>query len=163
MADFKNFVSLQRYFASPLAFRSRMATTDAIISGEFALNFFERSAREVSHLAIYVEDGQKFERMCKYLRLEAGYKVNRQLRCSLDHLVEMRDVMEVWLLRNLTKKNGMLRFHSVKRLSNAPGLIDPQKKVWLKRRQKGQISLLRSSQRATVLCNRFCATLTVRF
>ncbi|KAI1322604.1 hypothetical protein F5Y16DRAFT_386197 [Xylariaceae sp. FL0255] len=63
---------LLRFFENPLTFRSQLGKCDALISGSFALQFFEGVLWKESDLDIFVESGNNTEAMEKYL-LEVAY------------------------------------------------------------------------------------------
>ncbi|KAI0765136.1 hypothetical protein C8Q74DRAFT_1450222, partial [Fomes fomentarius] len=63
---------LERFFSNPPAFRSLQATTAAIISGSFAVQFFDRSFYPESDLDIYVHPDAHVRDIALYL-LSEGY------------------------------------------------------------------------------------------
>lgn len=64
---------LERFFDSPDEFRARQRQNDALISGSFALQFFEHVTWPGSDLDMYVETGDRMESMHNYLIGPAGY------------------------------------------------------------------------------------------
>ncbi len=66
---------LSRFFRNPLAFRSSLRRSDALISGSFALQFFERVTWPESDLDIMVRDGDALEEMHRYLTKSEGYSM----------------------------------------------------------------------------------------
>ncbi|KAF7887809.1 uncharacterized protein EAF01_010963 [Botrytis porri] len=69
---------LTRFVQDPVGFRSRLAKHDALISGSFALQFFERRFWLDSDLDIYVQGANNFrdpEQIGKYLIKHEGYKL----------------------------------------------------------------------------------------
>lgn len=66
---------LQRFFNNPCAFRSELGRCEALISGSFALQFFERVTWPQSDLDIFAEEGGNFHSMCIYLESKEGYKL----------------------------------------------------------------------------------------
>lgn len=64
---------LKRFFDDPDAFRAQQRQCDALISGSFALQFFEHVNWPGSDLDMYVEKGQRMESMHRYLTETAGY------------------------------------------------------------------------------------------
>ncbi|THH31081.1 hypothetical protein EUX98_g3103 [Antrodiella citrinella] len=64
--------SLSRYFTDPVAFRSLQAHTGTLMSGSFALQFFDRSFYPESDLDLYVP--QDFDRELMLWLLSQGYK-----------------------------------------------------------------------------------------
>ena len=63
---------LKRYFSNPQSFRSLMARTDMVISGSFALQFFDRSFYPESDLDLYVYYNEKLHEIASHL-LKEGY------------------------------------------------------------------------------------------
>ena len=63
---------LQRFFGSPLAFRSLQARTAAVISGSFAIQFFDRTFYADSDMDIYVHPDKNMLDIGLYLMSE-GY------------------------------------------------------------------------------------------
>lgn len=66
---------LSRFLDSPTAFRSQLGRSNALISGSFALQFFERVVWPDSDLDIMVQEGEDLERMAKHLIESEGYKM----------------------------------------------------------------------------------------
>jgi len=64
---------LRAFLGDPIAFRSRLAQCNALISGSFALQFLERVVWPESDLDIFVEDGPGSLSLCDYLSNEEGY------------------------------------------------------------------------------------------
>ncbi|EPE36883.1 hypothetical protein GLAREA_09046 [Glarea lozoyensis ATCC 20868] len=68
---------LKRFVKDPVSFRSQLATYDALISGSFAVQFFERKIWEDSELDVYVEgwidDQDSFDALGEYLVVNEGY------------------------------------------------------------------------------------------
>ena len=63
---------LKRYFNDPQSFRSLMARTDMVISGSFALQFFDRSFYPESDLDLYAYPNEKLHEIGSHL-LKEGY------------------------------------------------------------------------------------------
>lgn len=63
---------LAYYFDDPLSFRSLMARTHMVISGSFALQFFDRSFYPNSDLDLYIQPDMSIEVVGSYL-LNEGY------------------------------------------------------------------------------------------
>ncbi|KAF7923227.1 uncharacterized protein EAE98_007932 [Botrytis deweyae] len=69
---------LTRFVKDPVGFRSQLAKHDALISGSFALQFFERRFWLDSGLDIYVQDTNNFrtpEKIGKYLVKHESYRL----------------------------------------------------------------------------------------
>lgn len=64
---------LARFFKDPTAFRSHLGRANALISGSFALQFFERVTWPESDLDIMIRDGDGLEEMDRYLTESEGY------------------------------------------------------------------------------------------
>ena len=58
---------LRRFLAQPRAFRSQMGKHGALISGSFAVQFFERVTWPDADLDVFVRYGDEFESLSKYL------------------------------------------------------------------------------------------------
>lgn len=69
--------ALGRYFDDPVGFRSQMAEYDALIFGKFPAQYFERVIWECEPLEILVEDEENAILLSYYLRLEAGYSLQK--------------------------------------------------------------------------------------
>ena len=68
---------LSCFVRDPYGFRSQMAKTDALISGSFAFQFFERTSWKPSDLDIFVEHGEHGEcanTFQRYLLDKEGYE-----------------------------------------------------------------------------------------
>ena len=65
--------ALRHYVDDPQGFRSQMARSDALISGTFAAQFFERAFWERGTLDVWVQGGEGFELFSTYLHDIAGY------------------------------------------------------------------------------------------
>ncbi|KAI0696059.1 hypothetical protein C8T65DRAFT_615610, partial [Cerioporus squamosus] len=63
---------LRRYFSDPLAFRALMSRTGLLISGSFALQFFDRSFYPNSDLDLYVWTDESVIEAGNWLKTE-GY------------------------------------------------------------------------------------------
>lgn len=70
--------SLMRFVYNPVAFRSTLSRQNAIISGSFALQFFDRVVWDGSDLDIYVEDGPGVEELEEYLTKSEDYELQKQ-------------------------------------------------------------------------------------
>ncbi|KAL8936155.1 MAG: hypothetical protein Q9211_004322 [Gyalolechia sp. 1 TL-2023] len=73
-----------------------MAKSDALISGSFALHFFERSVWLPEDLDIYARDGQESNSLSMYLEQSEGYllvsaKENAEEYAGLEFVVSVRN------------------------------------------------------------------------
>ncbi|KAI1143205.1 hypothetical protein F5Y05DRAFT_420937 [Hypoxylon sp. FL0543] len=66
---------LSRFIKYPIQFRSQLGRSGALISGSFALQFFERTLWPDSDLDIVVQDGVNLEGLSKYLTTVERYKM----------------------------------------------------------------------------------------
>jgi hypothetical protein len=64
---------LLRFIKDPISFRSQLAEHDALISGSFALQFFERRIWRDSDLDVYVEELKSPDALGDYLIENEGY------------------------------------------------------------------------------------------
>ncbi|KAL8691236.1 MAG: hypothetical protein Q9218_003494 [Villophora microphyllina] len=64
---------LLRFVKDPWGFRSQLARYDGLISGSFALQFFERVCWEESNLDIFSESGEGAQTLEKYLKEKERY------------------------------------------------------------------------------------------
>ena len=69
---------LRRFVREPVALRSEMGRHDAVISGSFATQFFDRVLWSSSDLDIFAQQGSSAEAMSNYLQLQEHYKMVRQ-------------------------------------------------------------------------------------
>lgn len=86
---------LQRFFEDPIAFRSQLGACDAIMSGGFALRFFEHFLRGNVGLNIYVQQGRKSEALHQHLTCVAGYVLgsrNESPESKRENLFEITQV-----------------------------------------------------------------------
>lgn len=63
---------LGRFLQDPISFRCQLGRSNALISGSFALQFFERVLREDSMLDIFVQNGQDAEGLKNHLLVKEG-------------------------------------------------------------------------------------------
>lgn len=84
---------LSRFVKDQKAFRSQMGKHDVLISGSFALQFFERVFWKDSDLDVFVKRGQGAEAFGSYLCEKEGYKL---LDVKDQDVYAMRDLTEVW-------------------------------------------------------------------
>ncbi|KAK6206043.1 hypothetical protein LQW54_007982 [Pestalotiopsis sp. IQ-011] len=61
------------YFENPIAFRDELGRRNAIITGAFAVQFFERAVWGEPNMEIMVRQGRDAEGMRRFLQQEAGY------------------------------------------------------------------------------------------
>ncbi|KAI0148170.1 hypothetical protein F4776DRAFT_660343 [Hypoxylon sp. NC0597] len=69
---------LARFIKDPTGFRSQLGHSDALISGSFALQFFERITWLDSDLDIVVRDGENLEGLANFLTTVEGYKMTEE-------------------------------------------------------------------------------------
>ena len=88
--------ALRRYFDDPKCFRSQMAKYDALLTGTFAIRYFERAVCESPHLEVVVQRGGS-QLLSKYLSDEAGYKyMNNSATIQTPVVVEVRFRKSSW-------------------------------------------------------------------
>lgn len=63
------------YFENPIAFRDELARRNAIITGAFAVQFFERAVWGEPNMEIMVRQGRDAGWMRRFLEQEAGYEL----------------------------------------------------------------------------------------
>lgn len=80
---------LQRFVREPRRFREQLGKCDGLISGSFALQFFEREYWEGSDLDIYVEEGKGGLGLGRYLVYVEGYDLVKK-SFSLDYRLDTR-------------------------------------------------------------------------
>lgn len=85
---------LCRFVDDPLQFRSQLRKHSAIISGSFALQFFERVVWEVSDLDIYARAGLAAIGLAEYLCEAEGY--NLQLTSTGEEMYVWSHAVQVW-------------------------------------------------------------------
>ncbi len=149
---------LRRFVQDPSALRSQMGKCDALISGSFAIQFFERVTWPDSDLDFFVEQGEGCESFCKYLMDSEGYHLVRS-KMNDDPAgagYSMYDLMEV-IIYALARSSGMSNrdfwFRSEPTPSHARILL----RIRHRRKPRSKSSLLgtyRSSYFSGVLCNR---------
>lgn len=66
---------LQIFVISPTHLRLQMSKSNALISGDFALHFFNRSIRHLEDLDLYARDGQPSLSLGGYLEHSGGYSL----------------------------------------------------------------------------------------
>ena len=82
--------ALHRYFDDPQCFRSQMAKYDALLTGQFATQYFERTVCESQRLDVVVQRGRS-QLMSSYLSNEAGYEyMNTSAAIQTSLVVEVR-------------------------------------------------------------------------
>ena len=142
---------LRRFVQSPSSLRSQMGKFDALISGSFAIQFFERVTWPDSDLDFFVEQGQGCESFCKYLVEAEGYKLVRSKEQDdpTGDGYAMFDLMEVIisaLARSGRTSNGDLWFRSELTPNHArkPWRSRHRRKPWRsrdRRKLKSKLSL----------------------
>ena len=89
-----------------------MAKYDALISGSFALQFFERVTWPDSDLDIFVEQGEGCELFCKYLVEAEGYDLVRSQDQDRYAMYDLMEVSVMALARMGRKSNRNWCFRS---------------------------------------------------
>ncbi|TGO46064.1 hypothetical protein BCON_0347g00110 [Botryotinia convoluta] len=107
---------LKRFVENPIRFRSKLAAHDALISGSFALQFFERRFWQDSDLDIYVngsDESGSLNRLGEYLVNNEGYKLQaakedegNDLHAYAGHLSDILEV-KTYLKINLTEEKPL--------------------------------------------------------
>ncbi|KAI1638414.1 hypothetical protein F4809DRAFT_599895 [Biscogniauxia mediterranea] len=77
-------VKLGRFVKDPVGFRSQLGRSDALISGSFALQFFERVVWPEADLDIMVQDGESLDGLAKLLIEKEGYEMVGERNFSED-------------------------------------------------------------------------------
>jgi hypothetical protein len=67
-------IALKNFVIDATMFRSQLGHYNAMISGSFALNFFQLSNKKVSHLEIFIKDGGGADQFTDYLQKTEKYK-----------------------------------------------------------------------------------------
>ncbi|KAL8683009.1 MAG: hypothetical protein Q9186_001004 [Xanthomendoza sp. 1 TL-2023] len=75
---------LARFVRDPVGLRSQMGRTDALISGSFALQYFERVTWPASDLDIFVEYGEQCQKLCEYLAETEEYCQTKEMVALVD-------------------------------------------------------------------------------
>ncbi len=94
---------LRRFVDDPARFSSLIGRYDALISGSFAVQFFERVMWHDSDLDLYVEDGPGYEALCKFVVDVEGYRPSNPTDLSSYEgkgLVEVHGSLRVMTLRH---------------------------------------------------------------
>ncbi|KAF7910244.1 uncharacterized protein EAE98_012199 [Botrytis deweyae] len=109
-------LQLKRFIEDPITFRSKLATYNALISGSFALQFFERRFWQESDLDIYVngsDDSESHDRLDEYLVNSEGYKLQpakedegNDLHAYAGHLSDILEV-KTYLKMGLTEEKPL--------------------------------------------------------
>ncbi|PNP85051.1 hypothetical protein FNYG_01576 [Fusarium nygamai] len=66
--------ALKSFVIDATIFRSKLGQYNAVISGPFALNFFQLSSNKVSKLDIFVKEGADADQFMDYLQRTGEYK-----------------------------------------------------------------------------------------
>jgi len=77
-------VRLRDYVSKPEIFRSQLGKYDALISGGFALNFFELVPWKMSNLDVFVKGGAQTERFIDYIQEHEGYKTIQEKNLTVE-------------------------------------------------------------------------------
>ncbi|KAF7902235.1 hypothetical protein EAF00_002138 [Botryotinia globosa] len=107
---------LKRFIEDPITFRSKLATYNAVISGSFALQFFERRFWKESDLDIYVngsDDSGSHDQLDEHLVNSEGYNLqaakedeDNDLHAYAGHLSDILEV-KTYLKTNLTEERPL--------------------------------------------------------
>ena len=96
---------LGRFVRDPCKFRSAIAHHDALVSGSFAIQFFDDVLFNGSDLDAYIQDGEGASAFGHYLRRGEGYALEKEEiehAYSLDEIVKVRNLLNalqtVWYL-----------------------------------------------------------------
>ena len=84
---------LRRFVRDPKALRSQIGIHNALISGSFAVQFFERLTWKESDLDIFVEQGQGATALEHYLCIKEDYYFVRE--GNIDEYIDTNDVLTV--------------------------------------------------------------------
>lgn len=95
---------LLRFVRNPRRFREVLGKCDALISGSFALQFFERILWEGSDLDIFVESGQRALELEKHLVNIEGYRLSRETSHVEYHWANL---LEVWAELNTLSQEAV--------------------------------------------------------
>lgn len=71
---------LRKFVQDPKILRSQLGEQNALIGGVFALNFFQLGKHDVPFLDILVEEGDRLDRMLRYIQDEEGYEESGQIK-----------------------------------------------------------------------------------
>ncbi|EWG35851.1 hypothetical protein FVEG_00052 [Fusarium verticillioides 7600] len=71
--------TLKSFVADATMFRSQLGQYNAVISGPFALNFFQLGSNKVSKLDIFVKEGADADQFTEYLQRTGEYKNNSEV------------------------------------------------------------------------------------
>ena len=75
---------LSDFVADPDMFRSQLGKYDALISGGFALNFFESGHWKVPNLDVFIEAGIRAEEFTNYIREYEGYEASTEVNPDVE-------------------------------------------------------------------------------
>lgn len=97
---------LTRFVKDPVGFRSKLAEHDALMSGSFALQFFERRSWLDSNLDIYVQNANNFrnpEQIGKYLVNHEGCRLQWSKTEAngglINHVGQLKYISQVFHIR----------------------------------------------------------------
>ena len=91
---------LKRFVQDPQGFRSQMATHNALISGSFAIQFFERVTWNESDLDIFVENKNDAAEFEQHLCEREGYRFVREQDHNGELYENMNRILNVCNARN---------------------------------------------------------------
>ena len=92
--------SLRRFVNNPVQFRDQLAFSDALISGSFALQFFERVVWHGTGLDIFVQGGIKAESLGQYLCVQQVYEMGEPVLAT-----HWRNIADEVQIRTYTRPN----------------------------------------------------------
>ncbi|KAL9002532.1 MAG: hypothetical protein Q9180_009968, partial [Flavoplaca navasiana] len=84
-----------RFVNDPIGLRSKMGELDALISGSFAIQFFERVTWPSSDLDMYVKEGEGSDALCAYLVESEGYTL-QATKATGDLPYAVRQFTHIW-------------------------------------------------------------------
>ena len=93
---------LMRFVKDPRRFRNQLGESDALISGSFALQFFERQCWEESDLDIFVEEGEGARELERYLNNVEEYQLISE-DVPEDYLTNHQSIVKILLSRTCWK------------------------------------------------------------
>ena len=88
---------LRRFVRNPAGLRSQMGQSDALISGSFAVQFFERATWLSADLDMFVTQGLHFELLKNYIVNVEGYQFLRSKVPTEYGTFDLIEVFDAWL------------------------------------------------------------------
>jgi hypothetical protein len=88
---------LGRFVRDPCKFRSAIAHHDALVSGSFAIQFFDDVLFNGSDLDAYIQDGEGASAFGHYLRRGEGYALEKE---KIEHAYSLDEIFKVRNLLN---------------------------------------------------------------